>query len=256
MEVCILGAHCIEAEKSRLISLLVDDILAVDAGGLTVSLSLTAQEKVKAVLITHHHFDHVRDLVTLGMNAAFWSPVKVYALQETFDVLNSCLLDGKIYVNFAEFPSKEKPSLDFHIVEPYKEETVEGYKILPLSVRHPVPSVGYLITSPKGKSLFYTADTGPGLDGCWEYISPHLIITEVTGLNLWQERLQTAGHLSPQFLKQELIKFHQLKGYLPPVVVIHTVPQFEAEIKEEVTRVAEELGADIVVGYEGMKLKV
>ncbi len=256
MRVHILGAHCIEDEKARLISLLVDNVLAIDAGGLTSSLSLVAQEKIKAVLITHHHFDHVRDLVTLGMNVAFRSQVKVYALKETFDVLIPCLLDGKIYVNFAEFPSKEKPSLEFHIVEPYREETIEGYKVLPLPVRHPVPSVGYLVTSSEGRSFFYTADTGPGLDGCWERISPHLLITDVTGLNLWQERLLQAGHLSAQFLKQELVSFRRLKGYLPSVVVIHTTPQFEKEIKGEVAQIAMELGADISVGYEGMRLNV
>lgn len=256
MELHILGAHNAEAEGARLISLLVDGVLAIDAGGLTSGLALEAQKKVKAVLITHHHFDHVRDLVTLGMNASFWSPVKIYALKETFDVLYSCLLDGKIYVNFAEFPSKEKPSLEFHTVEPYKEKVTEGYKVLPLPVKHPIPAVGYLITSPEGKSFFYTGDTGPGVYQCWEYMSPQLLVAEVSGVNRWQEKLQMVGHLSAQLLKQELVKFHQLKGYLPPVVVIHITPQFEERIGEEVAKVAMELGADIRIGYEGMKINV
>ncbi len=256
MEICILGAHCIESEKTRLVSLLVDGVLAIDAGGLTVSLSFAEQKKIKALLITHHHFDHVRDLLTLGMNSAFWSPVKVYTLKETFDILNLCLLDGKIYFKVAEFPIKEKPSLQFNIIEPYKEEIIEGYKVLPFPVNHPVPSVGYLVTSSEGRSFFYTADTGPGLEACWERISPQLLITEVSGLNSWEEKLQKAGHLSSQLLKQELIKFRQLKGYLPPIIVIHTVPQFEEEIKAEITEVAMELGADIRIGYEGMKVNV
>ena len=129
MEVKILGAHNAETKKTRLISLLIDNMLAIDAGALTSSLSLTAQRKIRAILLTHHHFDHVRDLVTLGMNAAFWPPVVVHALKETIEVLNLCLLDGKIYVDFTQFPSKENPSLQFRIVEPHKEEVIEGYKI-------------------------------------------------------------------------------------------------------------------------------
>lgn len=70
MKVQILGAHNAETKEARLVSLLIDDILAIDAGGLTSTLSLAAQQRIRTILITHHHFDHIRDLVTLGMNAA------------------------------------------------------------------------------------------------------------------------------------------------------------------------------------------
>ncbi|MFB0556627.1 MAG: MBL fold metallo-hydrolase [Dehalococcoidia bacterium] len=81
MEVHILGAHNIETGKTRLTSLLIDGCLAIDAGGLTSTLSLSQQEKVKTVLLTHHHFDHTRDLLTLGFNVALWKgQIEVYAL--------------------------------------------------------------------------------------------------------------------------------------------------------------------------------
>ena len=103
MELRILGAHSNEAKGTRLTSFLIDGVLAVDAGGLTSALSLAEQEKIKAVLLTHHHFDHTRDLVTLGYNAALWDgQIKVYALSETLNVVISCLLDGKIYANLLE----------------------------------------------------------------------------------------------------------------------------------------------------------
>lgn len=256
MEVKILGAHNAETKKTRLISLLIDNMLAIDAGALTSSLSLTTQRKIRAILLTHHHFDHVRDLVTLGMNAAFGPPVAVHALKKTIEVLNLCLLDGKIYVDFAQFPSKENPSLQFFTVEPHKEEVVEGYKITPLSVKHPIPTVGYQVVSPEGKSLFYTADTGPGVSECWNHISPQLLITEVSGINEWTDKLQAVGHLNAQLLKEELLQFRKLKGYLPRIVAIHITPQVEEQIKEEVRQLAIELGADISVGYEGMVLNI
>ena len=45
MEVQILGAHSTEAGGLRLASLLIDDILLLDAGGLTASLSLSEQQQ-------------------------------------------------------------------------------------------------------------------------------------------------------------------------------------------------------------------
>ena len=77
MQVRILGAHCIEAQGLRMSSILIDDILALDAGGLTAGLSQLEQEKIRAVFLTHHHFDHSRDLITLAASCGWFSdPVK------------------------------------------------------------------------------------------------------------------------------------------------------------------------------------
>ena len=235
--------------------MLIDEVLAIDAGGLTSALSLSQQEKIKSVLLTHHHFDHTRDLVPLGANASYWQgQIEVYALQQTFDVLIPCLLDGRMYVDFREYPSKEKKSLLFRTIEPYKEITTGGYKALALPVRHSAPTVGYQITSPDGKSLFYTGDTSIGIFDCWQHISPQLLITEVSGPNKFKGRLKDVGHLSAQLLKEELIQFRQLKSYLPRVIVIHIGNPYEQQIKEEVAQVAGELEADISLGYEDMQV--
>jgi ribonuclease BN (tRNA processing enzyme) len=255
MEVHILGAHNIETRETRLTSLLIDGVLAIDAGGLTSALSLPQQEKIKAILLSHHHFDHTRDLVTVGFNAALWQGcIEVYASRRTLDVLIPCLLDGKIYANLLEYPNKERPSLLLKTIEPHRRETIGGYEVLALPVKHNVPTVGYQVTSQDGKSLFYTSDTGPGLSHCWQHVSPHVLITETCGPNEFTGELARAGHLSPQLLGEELSQFHKLKGYLPRVIVIHIAPPYEQRVREEVAQVAEELGADISLGYEDMKV--
>jgi phosphoribosyl 1,2-cyclic phosphodiesterase len=263
VEIQILGAHQLELKGTRLTSLLIDGTLVVDAGGLTSALSLTEQKKIKAVLLTHHHFDHTRDLVTLAANAAYYwqGQLKVYALSYTLDVVTNCLLDGKIYSNFLEYPSKEKPTLILEAIEPYDRKTVAEYSVLALPVKHSVPTIGYQITSSDvqhsnelSAGLFYTGDTTVGISDCWQHVSPKLLIAEVIGPNQYGDWLKKAGHLSAALLKEELIKFRQLKGYLPRVIVIHIGNRFEQEIKEEVAQVAQELEADISLGYEDMKV--
>jgi len=255
MEIRILGAHCTEAKGLRLVSLLIDSVLVLDAGGLTSSLSLAEQQQVRAILLTHHHFDHTRDLVTFGANGAtFPQPVDVYALSQTLDIVNSCLLDGKMYADFSKLPSKEKPFLQLRVIEPLQRQNIQSYDVLPVPLQHTVPSVGYQITSEDGKSLFYTGDTGPGLTACWQHISPQLLIIEVSGINEAQDFLKSVGHLSAGLLKEELIQFRQTKRYLPRVVVVHIPSQFQREVEEELKEVSEELGISIDIGYEDMRI--
>ena len=256
MEIQILGAHLAELKGARLTSLLIDGTLVVDAGGLTSALSLPELKKIKTVLLTHHHFDHTRDLVTLAANAGYYwqGQLEVYALRYTLDIVTSCLLDGKMYTNFLEYPSKEKPTLILEAIEPYGRRTIADYDVLAVPVKHSVPAVGYQITSSDGKSLFYTSDTTVGISDCWQHISPQLLITEVAGPNKYGDWLKKAGHLCAGFLREELIQFRQLKEYLPRVIVIHIGNPYEQEIKEEVAQVAQELEADISLGYEDMKI--
>jgi phosphoribosyl 1,2-cyclic phosphodiesterase len=256
VKIQILGAHLAEAKGARLTALLIDGTLVVDAGGVTSALSLPEQKKIETVLLTHHHFDHTRDLVTLAANAGYYwrKQLVVCAPRYTLDIVTGCLLDGQIYTNFFEYPSKEKPTLILEAIEPHSRRTINGYDVLAVPVKHSVPTVGYQITSADSKSLFYTGDTTVGVSDCWQHISPQLLITEVAGPNKYGDWLKKAGHLCAEFLKEELIQFRRLKGYLPRVIVIHIGNPYEQEIKEEVGQVAQELEADISLGYEDMKI--
>ncbi len=254
MNVHLLGAHNSESQNSKLISLLIDDVLAIDAGGLTSSLSLPAQQKLKAILLTHQHYDHIRDIPAIAMNLYLAEEsINIYATSPVYDALTTHLLDGELYPNFLEQPP-ENPSLKFTVIEPLKPQQISGYSVLAVKVNHSVPTVGYQITSPDGKTVFYTGDTGPGLTDCWEHVSPRLLITEITAPNRYEDFAREAGHLTPGLLKQELTAFRKLKGYLPRVVVVHMNPRLEREIEAEIADVSSALDNSITLGYEGMQL--
>ncbi len=256
MNIQFLGAHNCEAQGTKFVSLLIDDIIAIDAGGLTSSLSFEAQQKLKAILLTHQHYDHTRDIPALGMSFYLHhATINIYSTQPVYDALGAHLLDGKLYPNFLEKP-KQNPTIKFTIIEPYRTEQIEGYSILAIEVNHTVPTTGYQVTSPEGETLFYTADTGPGLAGCWRHISPQLLITEVTGSNRYEEEAKETGHLTPSLLKQELITFQEIKGYLPQVVLVHMSPTLEEEIKAELAIVTKALKHPITLAHEGMKIKL
>jgi Metal-dependent hydrolases of the beta-lactamase superfamily III len=257
MKVKILGAHALESSEIRFMSILVDGVLALDAGGLTSSLSLPAQEEIKAVLLTHSHADHTMGLVGLSMHAfLIGTTVEVYAIKDTIDALTTHVFNGTVHPDFTRMPSVEKPALRFHLLEIYKPQAIEGYTILAFPVYHSVPAVGYQVSSVDGKSILYSGDTGPGLPSHWEYIHPDLLILDCGASNRWSAQSPGLGHMTPALLKPELVDFRQRRGCLPPVVLIHMAPPLENEIREEAAEVARELDAKIELGYEGMEIEV
>jgi Cft2 family RNA processing exonuclease len=256
MKVQFLGTHNCESQETRLVSLLVDDVLALDAGGLTSGLSFSAQLKLKAILLTHEHYDHIRDIPTLAINLYLRrASINIYSLSPVADVLKTYLLNDKLYPNFLERPVSA-PTLRFTALEPLKPVQIEGYSVLAVPVRHSPFSVGYQITSPDGQVLFFTGDAGPGLAECWPQVSPQLLITEVTGSSRLDNPMRGSGHLTPNLLRHELVTFRELKGYLPQVVTVHMNPMLEEEIRPEIAALAKDLNCPITLGYEGMELRL
>ena len=256
MEVRFLGAHNCESVVTRCVSILVDGVLALDAGGLTSGLSFVEQWEIKAVFLTHHHYDHVRDVPALAMNYLLQGErIELYSTRETHEILAGHLLDGVLYPDFRVWP-EHTPALKYNILSEDDEVTVGGYRIRAVAVKHAVPALGYQITSPDGKVLFYSGDTGPGLETCFEKIIPQILILEVSSPNRFREFALEKGHLTPELLQQELRDFHKLKDYLPRVVLVHMNPFLEEEITREIAVVSRELVCDIMLATEGMRLNL
>ncbi len=253
MNIRFLGAHNVDSLHSRNPCLLIDGVIALDAGALTHSLTLPEQRSIKAIILTHQHFDHVRDIP--GIALIFYhskATLNIYAPKTVCDALTSHFFDGVLYPKFLERPP-ENPAVKLHLVEPGKNFYVEGYDILPVPVYHAAPTVGYQVTSPQGGSFFYTGDTGTGLEVTWKNISPKLLIIETTLCNRNEALVKEPKHLTPGLLKQELISFGKVRGYLPRVITFHMDPDDEAEIRSEVAIVSRELGCSITLATEGME---
>lgn len=255
MEVRILGAHQTEMGEARPTSLLIDGRLAIDAGSLCAALTLTEQLGLKAVLVTHHHYDHVKDLPMIGLNLAYLGCLDVYGSGALFEVLSTHLLDGQLYPNFLEWPPG-RPSLRFNRIEEYRPFDAAGYSVLAVPVSHSVPAVGFQVTSPEGRRLFFTGDTGGGLSPCWEHVAPDLLVTEMTFSAEMRDRARQKMHLSPPQLAVELEGFRRAKGYLPRVLLVHLDRAREPEVASEVAAIARDLDASITLGREGMTVTV
>jgi ribonuclease BN (tRNA processing enzyme) len=236
------------------VSFLIDEVLAVDAGSLVSELTFLEQTKIKAILLSHGHYDHIKAIPAFAFNNSGRS-TKIFATSQTLQILSTHLIDGVVYPEFTSEDSfLGKATLQLIPMEPFNRQNIEGYEVMAIPMRHPLDAVGFEITSMDGKRIFYTGDTGPALSNVWEKVSPQLIIADVTWPNRLESAAEAAGHLCPKMLKRELIEFRRIKGYLPEIFIIHMSPQCELEIREEVGQVAKELEVSITITHEGKEL--
>ena len=257
MRIRFLGTHQGEYSQGRFTSLLVDDVVAIDAGGLAGGLSLSQQRALRAILITHYHLDHIKDLPMVGFNLMQVNAptLPVYATVEVQEALLRYLMNGVIWLDLTQRPTPEAPTLRFETVTAGHSFHVAPYEVLPVLSRHPVPTLGYQVTSPEGRRAFYTGDTGPE-SAAWGMVAPDLLVTEVTLSNDQEEVAIRAGHLTASLLREELARFRTVHGYYPRVYVVHVNPFQEDGIREELAVVAQDLRVDIVVASEGDEVEV
>ena len=258
MKLRFLGTHNVETASTGLSCLLVDDVVALDAGALTRHLSTSTMFNLEGVFLTHGHYDHIRDVPALGMNLYLnGKTLNLYGNSSTKENLAGCLMNGTIYSKFLEKPT-ENPTFRFNIIEPDTAFQLGKYEVLAVGLPHSLPALGYQLTDANGKRVFYTGDTGPGLSQCFKSIAPDLMIVEVTASNRFTDFFSSGEgqHLTPELLRQELKTFQRIKGYLPKIACVHMSPGIESEIEAEIKDIAAELNTQIYLAREGMTVTV
>ena len=94
----------------ELTGLLVDSELAIDAGSITASLELAEQARLKYLLLTHTHLDHLYSLAFLLENRLLMNvnpPLNIYASRDAVEILQSNFLREEI-IGTAVFKNLDK----------------------------------------------------------------------------------------------------------------------------------------------------
>ena len=258
MEVRVLGAHNLETPSTRHTCFLIDGVLAVDAGSLVTSLTYDEQTQIQGLVITHHHFDHTRDIPTLGLNRRD-APgvVDVYGLGETLHGVRTHLMDGDVYPDLTQDLSDSPAKYALQPVPPHVEFDVIGYSLKPVPVPHPVPAVGYVVTAESGEAVAFSGDTGGNLLPFLQDVSaPSVLFVDVTFPNELRELADLTGHLTPGSLREQLEEALEVGIRLPRIVPVHRSLNHADQVVRELVALQSELGIDLIPGYEDMVVSV
>jgi ribonuclease BN (tRNA processing enzyme) len=235
----VLGCSGGQLPGYNLSSFLINDSLLIDAGCTTSALNLRAQHKIRDILITHIHLDHVMALGTLADNlyGKCRVPINVWSVGQVIDGLAKSFFNDQVWPDFTRItgPTQRVPVLRLRYLREGKATRVGGHSITAMQVGHVVPTVAFLVES-KPKALLHMGDTGP-TDKIWSFARKQrnlgALVIETSFPNRLQDVADVSGHLTPQTLALELDK---LALHSPEILVTHLKPEFRREVVRELRK--------------------
>jgi len=220
LKIKVLGCYGGQLLGFRLTSFLLNDAILLDAGSPTEALSLEEQHGIRHICLSHVHLDHIKDIAFIADNRSLKRlggnmdnrTVTIHSLAENNRVLKQHFLNDLIWPDFTRIPSAEDAILSLRDIQLEVPFDIEGVRITPIAVNHPVPCTGFLLDQ-DGKQVIYSADTG-NTDRLWEIANaqPNLkaIIMDCSFPNAYQHLADISGHLTPSGMMKDLQKIEQL----------------------------------------------
>jgi ribonuclease BN (tRNA processing enzyme) len=239
MKIRVLGCSGGIGGSLRTTSFLVDDDILLDAGTGVGDLSLEQLAKIDHIFVSHSHLDHVTSIPFL-VDTVCWmrgsSPIKVYAIKETLDILRAHLFNWKIWPDFTQIPDSDNPFMVYREVKVGEVVEIKGRRFTAIPANHTVPAVGYKMENSRG-ALIFSGDTSTN-DALWTVVNstPNLkyLIIETAFSNKERDIAVASKHLCPRMLAEELEKMHAR----PEVFITHLKPGEGALTMKEVGEAA------------------
>ena len=215
-----------------LISTLIDDQIAIDAGSLGL-LPLREQRAVKHVFLTHSHCDHIATLPMFLENAHDPGAdcVKIYGHPATLDSLQRNVFNDELWPDFVELIHRDTRFCELIEVTPQVPIQVGQLAITAIPLDHVVPNLGYLIDDGRS-AIALVSDTGP-TEAIWQAAKQlerlQAVLIEASFPNDQLALATVSQHLTPELLAVEYQKLDRPV----PFMAMHIKPAFYDTIVQE-----------------------
>lgn len=235
MKIHVLGAYGGAMPGCAPCGFLIDDTVLLDAGTAASALSLEAQRRIRHILVSHVHLEHVQALAYLSENLFVpegREPVSLITLPEVVADLRRDFFNGRLWPDFTRIPDPDRPVFAFRPLTEGESMTVGDLEVRAFVVDHPVASAGFLIR--RGTSSFvYSGDTGrTGRIWAAAKEDPHLkaAFIEASFPDELAQLAAETGHLTP---RQFAVEFGKLGRPDLPVHAYHMKPRYREQIRAQ-----------------------
>jgi cAMP phosphodiesterase len=217
--------------EQRLTCFLIDDCVAVDAGSIAIALTNEQRHKVRDIIVTHPHMDHIASLPIFidDLYPVLQEPVRVHATQEVIDLLERDVFNWNVYPRFSDLKNDYGPVMEYVAIPPGREFSVGHLKILAVPVNHIVPTIG-LIVKDGTKSVAFSSDTAE-TDEFWRAVNEikqlDALLIEASFPDEMAKLAELSRHFTPASLNKELGK---LTHNGMDILAVHLKPSYRDKI--------------------------
>ncbi len=237
ISVCLLPSSVGSASKLQFANtFLINGTVAIDAGSIGFHGTPQEQGRVRNVLLTHSHADHIASLPMLLIND--YEPgkdcIRVWATHATQEALRAHVFNGVIWPDLEEIGTPESPFIRWGDLVPEVPVEIEGLRYTPITVDHTVPTLAFLVESQEC-SLVIGGDSAP-TDELWrrarELNNLRAVFLEASFPNHETELASVSKHLRPETFAEEVAK---MPAGLP-FYAVHLKPGPAQQIEEELAQ--------------------
>ena len=261
MNIRVLGSHGSDLllkgpnglKICRSVGFLVNDVLMVDAGTLASGLTLDEQKRIKHILLSHLHLDHIKGIPPLvdNLSGLVDHQVVVASLSSVMEGLQKHVFNDMVFPNFFNLQGPRHSILRAQGLEAKEEIKLSGgISVTPVLVNHTVETAGFVIRDDSA-AWIYSGDTHL-TEEIWQVAAqtPNLkgIFIEVSFPDSMMDIAIQSKHLTPSLLSRE---FRKIGRPDLPLYVYHMKPTVRETIIQEIAQLGIE---KVMVLEEGQEI--
>jgi ribonuclease BN (tRNA processing enzyme) len=234
MRVRVVGAAAAGGSGFALSTFVLDDVLAVDAGALGWFAEPADQARIRDILLTHAHIDHIAGLAGYIENVYQTGPEPpcIHAPQPVLDSLQAHLFNDQLMPDFIALSRTLPPFFRFCPLAPGQPYAIRHYKISTWTVDHPVPTVAYLVDDGSTAAAFIT-DTAP-VPAVVRQIAVHPRLRAVFLEASFPDELADLAVTTKHLTASQFIESARLFPSSVPVHAIHVKPRYAEAVRRQI----------------------
>lgn len=223
------------ADQARqfLTTLVIDETIAIDAGGLGLWDRQDRHAEVRDVFITHSHLDHLATLPLHidNVHGSGETP-RIWGSAATLEVIREDLFNDRLWPDLERIGKEAgRRFYDLRVIEAESPVEIGARRVTAVEVNHIVPTFGFVVEDDAGCVVF-GGDSGP-TERIWEVAREAGPIRAVFMEASYPDRLaglaRLAAHLTPTMFAGEVRKFAPAGA----VVAMHIKPAHHEEVVAE-----------------------
>jgi len=161
-----------DPRSQLLVTFLVNDCVAIDAGALAFHLTGEKLLAVQDIVLTHVHLDHIASLpfIFSELFTSIQTPVRIHATAPDIERLRRHIFNDVIWPDFTRLRNAHGELLTFVPFAWRKPFEVAGLRMTAVPVTHTVETAGLIVEDGQSRCVAFTSDTG-ATDEFWEVLN-------------------------------------------------------------------------------------